>query len=99
MARYRVGDAYLSETEYSQHRIETWLAIVFWGGLLLGGIVVYWICTSDWPKVIRFSLILIVALGTGYVAILLNAEILWLFKACLTLVIGYQVMRFIWHLI
>lgn len=98
MARYRVGDTYLSETEYAQHRIETWLAIVFWGGLLLGGIVAYWICPTDWPKAARFTLIIIVALGTGYLAILLNAEILWLFRVCLILVIGYQAMRFIWHL-
>ncbi|GAB2190504.1 hypothetical protein MAH1_21120 [Sessilibacter sp. MAH1] len=34
MATHRVGDSYLSDAEYTQHQIETWLAIVFVAGAL-----------------------------------------------------------------
>ena len=68
MARHRVGDSYLSDAEYNQHQIETWLAIVFVGGAALAGIVVHWACPGDWPKGIRFILIIGAAYGGGTLA-------------------------------
>ncbi len=99
MARHRVGDSYLSDAEYSQHQKEIWLAIVFIGGALLGGFGIYWLCPSDWPKQVRFFLVITLSFGAGTIATWLNAEILWLFKTGLTLFIGYQLLQFLWSVI
>lgn len=99
MARHRVGNSYLSDAEYTQHQAETWLAIVLLGGMLLGGLGAYFICPGNWPKWIRLVLVLAAAFLTGRLALLLNAEILWLLRACTTLFIGYQLIQFLWQLI
>lgn len=99
MARHRVGDSYLSDAEYTQHQIETRLAIVFVGGAVLAGIAVHWACPSDWSKAVRFILIIGAAYGAGALAAWLNAEILWLCQTALTFFIGYKLLQFLWSVI
>lgn len=99
MARHRVGDTYLSDAEYTQHQIETWLAIVFVAGAALAGIAVHWACPGDCPKGIRFILIIGAAYGGGTLAAWLNAEILWLCQTALTFFIGYKLLQFLWSVI
>ena len=99
MARHQVGDSYLSEAEYTQHQIETWLVIVFVGGAVLAGIATHWACPSDWPKAVRLILIIGAAYGGGTLAAWLNAKILWLCQTTLTFFIGYKLLQFLWSVI
>jgi len=67
MARYRVGNSYLSEKEYDYHLSQEWKQKVFWVSALIVGFVCYLLTSNmEWPKHIRFGVILIGAFGTGY---------------------------------
>lgn len=99
MARYRVGNTYLSEGEYNQHLDENALTIVFLGGVLLGGVGMYYICPSEWPKVIRLGLIVATALFVGYLAAWLKNILLWLIFTSTVTFAGYKVLEFLWSLL
>lgn len=67
MARYRVGNSYLSEEEYEDHLSQEWKQKIFWVSALIVGFVCYFLTSNmEWPKYIRFGLIIISAFGSGY---------------------------------
>lgn len=67
MARYRVGDSYLSEEEYDEYCSRDWRYKVFFVAALVAGITCYFLTSNmDWPKYIRFSAIIISAFSVGY---------------------------------
>ncbi len=65
MARYRVGNRYLSEEEHAQHIRETWQGLCFMGGALLAGVAIYQIIPQEWEKWLRTTLIVLAAGLTG----------------------------------
>jgi len=67
MARYKVGNSYLSEEEYDDHLSQEWKQKVFWVSALIVGFACYFLTSNmEWPKYIRLGVILIGAFGTGY---------------------------------
>lgn len=67
MARHRVGDSYLSDEEYETHVSESWAGGLFFVGIIVAGVTCYILTMNEeWPKFIRFGLIVVSAVGTGF---------------------------------
>ena len=55
MARYRIGDRYLSESEYNQEQDGNWIFGLFLVGAILVGLLVNrYVVDPEWHTAIRF---------------------------------------------
>lgn len=69
MARYRVGNRYLSESEYEEEVTWGWIFWIFIiSALITGGLIYKYIADPAWNKYIRFTIIVLPSLiaGTGF---------------------------------
>ncbi|MEF2509789.1 hypothetical protein V4D06_17840 [Vibrio mimicus] len=67
MARHRVGDKYLSENEYEEHVSSNWKSELFIIGAVSTGIVMNkWLMEFGLIKEVRFGLVIVTALISGY---------------------------------
>lgn len=99
MARYRVGDCYLSDAEYAQHQLEQWIIIIFVAGAVTGGGIMFHLTESGWPKWVRLVLIVISSLGLGALAVRFNALIAEIVQICVFSLFAYSICKFIWALL
>lgn len=96
MARYRVGECYLSEQEYNQHINECVAGVIMLAGALLGGFLAYYFCNPEWPKLARFGLIISSSIYFGYKALQYHTVIQGLILLGLLGLAGYWLAWFLW---
>lgn len=95
MARYRVGNSYLSQHEYDQHIFECIVGVLMISGALLGGLLAYKFSSADWPKLIRLGFIVGVSIYFGYKSAQYHAIILIFTLLGLMGFIGCQLLSFL----
>lgn len=100
MARYRVGNKFLSESEYYEDTIASWAGVLFFVGAIIFGLISNSLLSDfEMPKWGRFTLVIS---GSVLFGLLLSAFAEWirnivLFSVWLGVIggIGY----FIWNMI
>lgn len=65
MARYRVGNKYLSEEEYAEHRDENWIAALFLIGGIISGFLVHRGLSGFAPKWLLFTAVCVAGVTGG----------------------------------
>lgn len=68
MARHRVGDSYLSEEEYAEHKSENWEVGLFFLVGIFVGLMVYGLTITIEIKLLRFALVICSGVFFGYLA-------------------------------
>ena len=73
MARYRIGNRYLSQDEYDAEMDWKWVCGLFLAGAVLTGWLVHiHLVSPDWPKAIRFIVTTVPALAAGVLLVKLR---------------------------
>lgn len=68
MARYRIGDRYLSESEYNEEQDGNWIFGLFIVGAIAVGILINrYVVDPDWHTAIRFLVTVVPAVLAGVV--------------------------------
>ena len=66
MARYRIGDRYLSESEYNQEQDGSWIFGLFLVGAIVVGLLVNrYVVNPEWHTAIRFLVTVMPAVIAG----------------------------------
>ena len=66
MARYRIGDRYLSESEYNQEQDGSWIFGLFLVGAIVVGLLVNrYVVNPEWHTAIRFLVTVVPAVIAG----------------------------------
>ncbi|ELY7546119.1 hypothetical protein SOK14_004228 [Cronobacter turicensis] len=66
MARYRVGNKFLSQAEFDEEQDAKWIGGLFLVGALLTGFLLHhYLVNPEWHKAIRIAVTVIPALGMG----------------------------------
>lgn len=66
MARYRIGDRYLSESEYNEEQDGNWIFGLFMVGAIAVGILINrYVVDPDWHTAIRFLVTVVPAVLAG----------------------------------
>lgn len=66
MARYRIGDRYLSESEYNEEQDGNWIFGLFIVGAIAAGILINrYVVDPDWHTAIRFLVTVVPAVLAG----------------------------------
>ena len=66
MARYRIGDRYLSESEYNEEQDGNWIFGLFMVGAIAVGILINrYVVEPDWHTAIRFLVTVVPAVLAG----------------------------------
>ncbi|ELI6424719.1 hypothetical protein RRM51_004195 [Aeromonas veronii] len=66
MARYRIGDRYLSESEYNEEQDGNWIFGLFIVGAIAVGILINrYVVDPDWHTAIRFLVTVVPAVLAG----------------------------------
>jgi len=97
MARYRIGNAYLSEEEYNDHCEQSWKEKIFFISAVISALICF-VATKDldWPKYIRFPFILISAMGIGYLLAKISEIIRIVLFISIATGVAFLIGRFIW---
>ncbi|GAB1259729.1 hypothetical protein [Aurantivibrio plasticivorans] len=96
MARYRVGNSYLSQHEYDQHVFEHAAGVIMIIGASIGGLLAYYFSSPEWPKLMRLGLIVGASIYFGYKSVQYHATILAVVQLSLMGIATYQLVPFIW---
>ncbi|EGQ9275332.1 MULTISPECIES: hypothetical protein [Vibrio] len=100
MARYKVGDKYLSEDEYEQHVSGNWkLGLFLIGAIVTGYFVNVWLSGFELAKGVRFTLVLIAAIPSGYLASKLSNFARVAFGLAILGIVGWLVLSVIWNML
>jgi len=100
MARYRVGDKYLSESEYEEHVSGNWkLGLFLIGAIVVGCFVNSWLSGFELTKAVRVTLVLIAAIPSGYLASKLSNLARIAFGLAILGIVGWLVLSVIWNLL
>ena len=84
MARYRVGNKFLSESEYREETLGVWAFFLFVIGCVLAGIISNQLMLEvDLPKWARFSIVIFCSLLFGYLLAKFAELIRNMFYICL----------------
>lgn len=79
MARYRVGNRYLSEKEYQEEVDTKWAGGLFLFGLITVGIIVNkYLVDPEWHKTVRFFATAILAIVSGIILALIRNIIIFM---------------------
>lgn len=82
MAYYKVGDRLLSQEEYDEDSLHKWALGLFIGGALLTGAAVLSWLPVEWPKYVRFPIVVLtggIAGGVGaYFTHLIRDIVAWI---------------------
>lgn len=100
MARYRVGDKYLSESEYEEHISCNWkIGLFLVGAIAVGYLVNSWLSGFELTKGVRVTLVLIAAVPSGYLAAKLSNLARILFGLAILGIVGWIVLSIIWKML
>lgn len=89
MARYRIGDRYLSQEEYDAEMDWKWVCGLFLvGSVLTGWLVHTYLVSPDWHKAIRFIVTTVPALAVGVLLVKVRHYIQILIGICVLLLIA-----------
>jgi len=100
MARYRWGNAYLSEEEHDEQVSERWkLAIFFAVAIFLGMFINKLLLSFKLIKVIRFAIVLLVSLPSGYYATKISDTIRETITLTIILISVVFILKTIWQII
>jgi hypothetical protein len=73
VARYRIGNKFLSQSEYDSEMDYRWGFILFIIGSIASGILIhFYIINPEWHKAIRFSAIVIPSIAIGVIFVLIR---------------------------
>ncbi|WP_417439759.1 hypothetical protein [Idiomarina abyssalis] len=97
MARHRVGDSYLSDEEYAGHRSENWKVSLFLVVGIVVGLIVYSQTLTIEIKFIRFGLIIISGIFSGFIAAKFSEVIRTILSIVLCLGVLYAIGALIWN--
>jgi hypothetical protein len=68
MARYRIGNTYLSDKELEEHNRGKWLITLFVIGAAIGGVTAHEFLKSlDLPKWALFITVIVFGIGSGFI--------------------------------
>ncbi|HDM8037872.1 TPA: hypothetical protein P0E05_000925 [Vibrio fluvialis] len=97
MARYRVGDKYLSENEYEEHVSSNWKLGLFIIGAVITGIVMNkWLIEFSLIKEVRFGLVIVTALISGYLISKLSHIIRFIVGLSIVGFVLWVIFSFVW---
>ncbi|HFS8459651.1 hypothetical protein GWZ74_04705 [Vibrio cholerae] len=97
MARYRVGDKYLSENEYKEHVSSNWEFGLFIIGAVITGIVMNkWLVELGLIKEIRFALVIVTAIISGYFTSKLSNIVRFIVGLSIIGFVLWAIFSFIW---
>ncbi|WP_434529566.1 hypothetical protein [Vibrio sp. K4] len=100
MARYRVGDKFLSESEYEEESLASWAGGLFLIGCILTGIISNQILLEiDLPKWLRFSIVVFCSILSGGLLAAFAKWIRDIIFICLFCGIVFVIGRLIWEVI
>lgn len=100
MARYRVGDSYLSEDEYEEYQLGNWTAAIFIiTSIVTGYFVNSLLLDFELQKTYRFILVFVTAMLSGYVMSLFSKYIRILVGLIISLMIIVLIGAVIWSVI
>lgn len=96
MARYRIGNRYLSQSEYDSEMGLKWGCILFIAGAIFTGMLIhFYLIDPEWHKAIRFFVIVIPSVLVGTIFVLLRNIIAMIFGACMLLALAAIVIKII----
>ena len=73
MARYRIGNKFLSQSEYDNDQDTKWMGGLFLVGALITGFLLhYYLVNPEWHKAIRFTVTTVPAIGVGVLCAILR---------------------------
>ncbi|GLT14326.1 hypothetical protein [Vibrio algivorus] len=100
MARYRVGDKYLSESEYEEHVSGNWkFGLFLVGAVVVGYFVNSWLSGFELSKSVRVALVMIAAIPSGYLATKLSNVARIAFGLAILGLVGWVVLSIIWNVL
>lgn len=100
MARYRVGDKYLSEEEHNEHISEIWKGCIFCiSALFFGGMTMAFLRDFDIPKEVKLGLIVLVSLFSGYLMAKLSNVIRIALGIAVVGFIAWNILYFLWGML
>ncbi|HDY8174800.1 TPA: hypothetical protein RQL26_000528 [Vibrio vulnificus] len=98
MARYRIGDKYLSEGEYAQHVSENWkVGLFIVGAIFFGAITAVYLKDFEISKELRFATIISVSVVSGYLMAKLSNIIRIIVGLSIVGFIAWMILSFLWN--
>ncbi|WP_405470251.1 hypothetical protein ACGTI2_05185 [Morganella morganii] len=96
MARYRIGNRFLSQSEYDSEMGFKWGCILFVAGAIFTGMLIhFYLIDPEWHKAIRFFIITVPSILVGTVFVLLRNIIAMIFGVCILLALVAVVIKII----
>ena len=100
MARYRVGNKFLSEKEYRQHKDEGITLIIFLLGAGGAGILTHqYLVDAEWIKILRFTIVLGSSIIVGSIFVRFKHQLVLFSSMCLLLAFVVSVGGIIWEIV
>ncbi|HCG8223014.1 TPA: hypothetical protein NJ595_004601 [Vibrio parahaemolyticus] len=98
MARYRVGDKYLSEGEYEQHVSENWkIGLFIVGAIFFGMVTAALLKDFEISKELRFVAIISASVVSGYLMAKLSHIIRIMVGLSVLGCIAWLILSFLWN--
>ncbi len=100
VARYRIGNKFLSQSEYDSEMDYRWGFVLFIIGAIASGMLIhFYIINPEWHKAIRFSAIVIPSIAVGVIFVLIRKIIAMLLFLGIALAVLAVIIKIIMSII